>query len=390
MESLDVVEPAGNLANISINNVNKNVSISGFIKTELYHDMTLALFEHDYTRVCYVMAELACTKNETASLFCFVVDHMSKYGLGHNVRVYTELAQRIKTIDGLSKRNVVYNPVYQKLMCEVVMITALYSKKMHPSDFLIKEPHAIIHRLEPYVYNFGDKQHKDMANFATILDPELFKMLNLLYNRLRHKDKDAVHVIANYLLGCGCKEYTIASVDFYVINHLKPSVRNDVVWCLWQVIHIYITNHVKRHNKDIFQLLNDMYNAVIYLYSYLFQKKHRLTRIGYLFFILNICCEDPCKLRNKSLKTKVVNEASRQAKALFDGILPDSIVVRVKKPAAQMRKAQSTPADTALDTVQPPRNNCKYDYLKMYIGNECIETDIEDEENGENNSNLHS
>lgn len=368
---------------------NKNVTYSGFIKAEVYHDLLKSMFEKDYTRICYDITELACTKNEYQNMFCFLIEHYSKYGASSNVSVCQNIAHRMRIIDGLSRKHLVFNPVYQKLVCELAMIVVTSCKRAHPHDHVLRDQLVVVDRLEPYLYNYQFKEHPEMAVFSTTTDGEVYKMLSFLYNRMRHNDGVGCTLVLNYLLNVDPR---IDGVDFAYVNDIKPNLRNDIVWCLWQVLYLFINKHMKKKSSGaVHKMLEDMFASYIFLYSYQYQKKFKANRINMLFHLYGLCCKSDPKLKAKDIKMTKVTKVSANSKELFMSIIQSETandilskapgyeekeVVAEKKSGLVKKIGSGMAAAGVVVAPQPVKKTKSLSYLKMY-------TCVGDDEDGE-------
>jgi len=326
----------------------KNLTTSGFIKQEVYMDLVKAFRDKNIEKVCWDMVELASIRNESPTLLIFLVEHISNFILCKNVWPLEQIASKFRSLMCLPKRNLVQNPVFQSLMTECFMIVALMKQHAHGASFLLTEHSCVVEIIEPLIYNYGDHFHANVTKFCSLhgISLDIGKYFNLLYNRLRHGDKKGVIAILSWLItwkdDCGLLDvikFDEMSALGNEVHTMKHALKQDLIWVVWSFLIMY-TEEVVRKSTSIksYTRFHSMIKSCLYLYSFMFQKKHRLPRINLLFHPFVLLCTDIKHdmkwICRKDVDLQEMEAHCKKALALFKQLCPSTLSHTHKNVAA--------------------------------------------------------
>ena len=131
--------------------MNKNVTLSGYSKADVYDALHKAMKSQAYERDCYYSVELACTKNEIKALTSFLIDEYSQFRMSSDINSLEAIHNYMTLILGFSKKNIIYNLSFQKVLSEMVMLVALTT----PTDRkLLRENVTYSDAMEPLLLKY--------------------------------------------------------------------------------------------------------------------------------------------------------------------------------------------------------------------------------------------
>jgi hypothetical protein len=235
-------------------------------------------------------------------------------------------------------------------------------QQRHPPDINIME--ALLSQL-------GDKRHAelDFLEEHGLVTTDMFKLLNVLYYKLRHHDREYTTLILNYIFSM--RVLSLDDLTYPEMSHVKFS-RNDVVWFLWRLLILYA-------DRSQNPLVNTFVRSNMIIFSTSFQKKNREPRIQILYHVYQTLSKKEHGLYSKELKC-ASDYASYVVDAAFDvanGTNEDEpkqhpLMTRKKKTNANMQKnnesnpsAKANANANANDDVSNDDHE-KFDYLKMF------------------------
>jgi len=286
----------------------KNLTFSGYAKNEVYNDLSSSFENEDYTRLCYLSAELACTHNEIKHLLTFLISEYSNNHISSNILELDFLVDQINFINGFSGKNVCYNNSFQKALCELVIFIATLRKQT--CKLLL--PNVSFHDVEPLLQKFGHVCFDDINDvFVNKVSNELFKFLNIFYFFLRKNHLQYIRLIISYLLFA--KQYSLDDIDYHEIHDITKSLRKDIIWYLWKVILIFVEKNVDDLSikKYVFQALR--------LYTIMSSKKTKVPRINLLLYCIVVLYNR--KVKERPINYKVLKYASEKIYIVYEETL---------------------------------------------------------------------
>lgn len=156
-----------------------------------------------------------------------------------------------------------------------------------------------ISNIEALVENFGSKRHPELVFLTSEgkISKDLYKILNILYLKLRHEKRSDVIGIIGWLLGH--KNITVADLEFEEIEF--PKIKNDIVWYLWKIAFLFSKHKLKNNLIDNFLFSN------LKLFAFMYKKTQK-CRIDIIYFIFYILSKNPIKFIAQDLESKLEND----------------------------------------------------------------------------------
>lgn len=265
------------------------VTFSGFDKNEVYNDIIQCYLKNDYTRLCYLTAELVCTKNEIKQIINLVINEYSSNRISSNLTELDSITQYIHNVQSFNGKNLCYNNSFQKLLCELVILVGVLRKKQ--SKLLLEQ--TSFADIEHLIERYGKVAYDEIKNnFTNKVSNELLQLLNMIYYFLKKSHLQYLRVIFSYLIFS--KQYSLDEIDFIEIRDVTRTQRKDVIWYLWKVLLIHV-----EHSQLNDEKIRNYIQASLKLYSTHFSKKTRITRINLLLYCLVV-------LYNKNVKERPI------------------------------------------------------------------------------------
>lgn len=289
----------------------KSITVSGYSKIEAYSDLLQSMKKKDFTKVCLLMTELACTKGEYINLCSFLIETFSKHYVSGNILVLNAIVDRLRKLLILPKRNLIHNSIFQSSICECFMLVA--TQKPKNISYLLNN--VGFDSIETIIYNVSNKKYKELAPLYEndFMTSDMVKMINSLYHRMRHRDKNMVQVILSFIL-CH-KTIHISPIPESMLKcHVKDNFRSDIVWYLWWLLFVYCGNRL--NDETMKQYISGM----CWLYCFQYQKKHRLQRINLLMKCFLVVSEKK-QLCEKDLDEEVIKAASSKICVAFIDVI---------------------------------------------------------------------
>jgi len=194
---------------------------------------------------------------------------------------------------------------------------------------------------------------------------DMFKLLNILYYKLRHAERKTVLEILNYLFSM--RTLSLDDIVYPEVAHVRFA-KNDLVWYLWKILLIYAS---KQKNTDVKAFVKS--NLDIFATTY--QKKSRNRRIDILYHVfINLCKKE--ELYSKCLIKPIVQQVEPEL-ALeeddndhdddeFDG---QSIKSNQTKTSNKSIKTKQSKQSKQSKQNNPDSNQyqpIQFDYLKVF------------------------
>ena len=217
--------------------MSNQLSITGYSKHDLYTDLKKQIEETNATRACCIVAELACSKNEVAALVTFFTHEISENNLSHNLWFISHLTTKLKSLLDFPKRNISTNPVYQKLVCEIVVILCINKQKHF--DFSSKVD--FVNGLDHITSNAIDTLH-----FKEHMSFDLYQLMQALYYFIKKNEKKNAIAIVNQLVNHR-EAFNVSpfSNKSKIISNLKDPALKDIAWYIWKLIDFFIASRIK-------------------------------------------------------------------------------------------------------------------------------------------------
>lgn len=307
---------------------NKMLTISGFIKDEVYQDLKTSLAAKDYGSICYDVVELVCTRCELKRTLSFLVDHFSRHGLPSSTNIYmlNKLSNDIHILMGFPARSALLRPAFRHTLCDVVLQLA-NACNPESMDVIVKDMPYLTASIEPFIYNTQYKEHKFLEKIRKTngLGPELFRYLNILYSLLKRQKKKGVLLLLSFIIQAKQYHTTLEPLDHELFRSIKAAgIRKDIVWYLLYIAHYFIQSQGKRQSEDVYDMLMLWFSRTLHLFTFGYQQKVRHNRLNLLFNLYSICCgiENTCGIMTDNPDdNKLASKAIKHFNKLFVDIL---------------------------------------------------------------------
>lgn len=251
-------------------NSSKLTTHSGYLKSDVYSELTKSMIDKDVQKSCDLLLELLNTRGEGDNVTCHLITFICSYVFVPNAFLYEKTVQRFEECSVMPKRNLHTNTAFHKNILEILVM--ILSVKIKPVTF-VKNGQTDMGIVEQYLYNYSDKEYKSLVQYKTegSITSDLYLGFNILWNRIRHNDRKGVTIIIQYLTATVRSQ--VDPIAFNEIEHLKPFLRMDIVWYVWQVLSTY----AKKDKND-----NPFISPLLYLFAHKYQKKERVRRLNLL------------------------------------------------------------------------------------------------------------
>ena len=219
--------------------------------------------------------------------------------------------------------------------------------------------------VEALLSQFGDKRHDELVFLETQgkVTFNMFCLLNVLYYKLRHHERNDVVSITSYIFSM--RVLSLDDLDYPEMSHIKFA-RNDIVWYLWQLLLLY-ANRVQ--NALVTTFVKSNFN----IFSTSFQKKNRETRLQIIHHVYNTLCKKEHGLYNKELvvgqehEHEQDNESSDNVHPLMRKHMqyknpnkPEQADIKIKNK----KTAKTTDSKTCKESTN--EEPIQFEYLKMF------------------------
>lgn len=289
---------------------------SGYDKGEVYNALTKSLIMKKYEDACYFSAELACTRNELPHLLGHLMDIFAKYTNFDNLKTMIRVYELIRDMSALPKKQVSYNNVFQRLLCELVLLISI-NKRDHALDLVLKENGCNYSIIEHYVYKYNTKSYDFVHATFTDTDEEILKLFDIVYNLIKHQDKKGVIIVLSYIIHN--KNLQFQNISYDEIVNIPENTRSDIIWYLWRLL-LCIIQHRHRHDEHVVESMNQIF--LLFLSNY--QKKHRSNRLNMLIYAFALLCDDQFKVKNDEVQYPIIDEAINKIHFVYEDILKPS------------------------------------------------------------------
>lgn len=273
---------------------NSNLTHSGFAKSEVYRDVVDTMHRRDYERMCYLVAELACTRREIKPLTMALLDEFITNRMSSNVRVLEKVAEYVNVLQGFSPRDAHKNPGFQRVMAAYSMLVALQSPR-HRQFYRPRvgkdEVDSLTRRCGgPGGVALPERTHA-VVNAGAVA-PLLGVLARLV---LAAKARGALSV-ASYLVAAFPAD-SLPDIAFHEIRDVKN--KRDPVWYVWRLM-LAISEDLGLNDVRAFVLTG------LRLYARTATTRPtRVSRINLLMYSIVVCA-------NRAVKTRPVPMSALQ------------------------------------------------------------------------------
>lgn len=290
---------------------------SGYLKMEVYKELETSMEEQHYEKVCYLTAELACTKGEIANLLDYLLgDLLCRYYLSSNAWVLHHTAETLKVIRILPKRDLHTNPGFQKALCEMALGIATHGKRAS-HDVAAQLKTVTYHdAVEPLLCQYQDGPIPAVESaLQNKVSNELLKLLKLFFWLMLNKKSTQAMQVASFMLQS--KEYFVDELVYKEIEEaIKKAHRKDVVWYIWKLLLIFTTA-----KKDLKPEVVTYVQSALAVYIYQFKKRVRQQRVNLLYFAIMVVCQRNAKVRVPSVYEPLAKDAVSQIGIVYRDLL---------------------------------------------------------------------
>lgn len=173
-----------------------------------------------------------------------------------------------------TKKNISHINTFKTELNYLVTICCTRSgKNEYPEAFDIST-------IEALVENFGKKRHEELVFLIEDgkVSKDLYKILNILYYKVRYQEKNEVLGILGWLVNL--KSLNVDEISYDEISAIKT--KNDIIWYLWKLALLLTKIRINCENIHNFIQLH----LALFLISY--SKPKRSKRVEILFYVFSV------------------------------------------------------------------------------------------------------
>ena len=143
-----------------------------------------------------------------------------------------------------------------------------------------------ISTIEALVENYGNKRHEELTFLINDgkISKDLYKILNILYYKVRYQEKKDVIGIVSWLVNI--KSINIAEINYDEISKIKGT--SDIIWYLWKLALLFAEFRLKVEQVNRFVKLN------LHLFTLFYQKQKRTQKLQILFYVFSVLSSQNC------------------------------------------------------------------------------------------------
>lgn len=247
--------------------INKNIMAQN--KLELYSELTISLLKKDHPLCIDTCRNIISIQSaESTNLVVFFIDFFIENILSNNLFIIDLVSKKLRVLISIPKKNICSSPIFLSEVSELITIFI----ECNESNKVNTIEEYDISTIEALISNFGKKRYSelDFLNEQGKVTSDMFKILNILFYKIRHHEKKEVLGIVSWLLTL--KTLAIDEISYDEIKHIK-CMKNDIIWYIWKIALIYA--------KDC-----DFVKHYLNIFTTLYQKKYRQSRLHILYHVL--------------------------------------------------------------------------------------------------------
>lgn len=307
------------------------------VKQREYLSLTSSMLKKDTENISKTIFNLVVTEKENICAFfiefygLFVVKSIKDLNI-----IYT-IASKLQLLSHVTKRGL------ENSFADFVQVAITISQNSVQNVCISNdESDCNLDNVDTMMENYDTKRYDTLEFFHSLgwTSSDMFKILNVFYNRLKHREYNDCKDLVNFLLQKNPRAISLSDIPKGVITEIDSIKfgRNDVVWYLWKVMQIFSEKCLK--NEFVSRYIS--YNLTLYVVS--FQKKYRNHRLSLIYQTIRVICEKGKKL-----------------------IFIDNT----------MHLSDATDEDTCEDTREDEENEDKLEYLKYFTIQKLVRTSSE-------------
>jgi hypothetical protein len=284
----------------------KHLTQGGYLKADVYREFEDAVLRQDHERVCYLAAELACTRGEARPFLSFVVQLYGQHFLSSNAWVLRALRQHLEgAASAARKQACAEDEAFQKHVCQAVllvsqerpksigaMLKAACAKPTSDRVMVVDGKAAIADR-------YGEQLPEAVATALGAM----------LLHGVRGDAPGALRSLQAALSAPGA----VAPAPFEFVRHLGEAQRRDAAWYAWDVL---LTESRKAPRQ---RAVREYVHHALALYLFGYQKKVRAARLNYVFYALFVLAHRAAKCVDRN--TALVRGAAKRINIVFSETL---------------------------------------------------------------------
>lgn len=270
---------------------NNNMTVSGFAKNEVYQNILDVMHQKNYERMCYLIAELACTPKEVKPLTFFLLDEFVQHRLSSQLCVLEKVSEYVNVLQGFSPKNTHLNPGFQRVMAGFSMLIAV-SKPRNDGSPLFR-PRVSREEVDAIARRLVSSTLALPSNTQAVLNHSPSPVLGVLASLLHTSKLGPALTVASHLISVD--PTAMPDVNFHEMREVKN--KKDMVWHVWRLL-VAVSDEMGDVRSFVMSALR-LYTRTSATRS------ARLTRINLLMYSIVVIC-------NRAVKTKPVPMAMLQ------------------------------------------------------------------------------
>lgn len=287
----------------------KHQTVRGFLKNDVYAELSQAIINKDFERACYLAVELVCTPREIRTFTSYVIKVYAQNFVSSNGWIVEFMLQTITHILDHSRGKKCLQDTAFRSQIGTLMTVLMSEKKKDLTD-VCQALSACPHDSERFtVTNVG--QAAVNARYAHQLSSDAMRKLGaLLFHTVRADLHASLHAL-NVLLKA-TPPHHVQPARFPFVSHLTEPQRKDVIWYVWDML---LTESQRSEASNVEKYVSNALALFVVRYN----KQVKMERINLLFYALFVLANRIVKNINKN--TDLVKRAGRNINIIFDEVL---------------------------------------------------------------------
>jgi hypothetical protein len=284
---------------------NTNLTHSGFAKNDVYRDVLDTMHRRDYERMCYLVAELACTRREIKPLTLFLLDEFIANRLSSQARVLEKVAEYVNVLQGFSPKDTHKNPGFQRVMAAFSMLIAMQSPRQH--DFY--RPRVGQDEVDALTRKAGAVALPPRA-LAVVNSGAVAPLLGVLARLVLAAKVRGAMAVASYLVAAFPAD-ALPDIVFHEVRDVKN--KRDPVWYVWRLLLAVA------EDQALSEVRSYVLTALRLYAKHATTRATRASRVNLLMYSIAVCCN--CAVKTRAVPLAALQHVAERIHVVYEDTL---------------------------------------------------------------------
>jgi hypothetical protein len=286
----------------------KWLTIRGFLKNDVYTELSRAMEAMDMHAICYAMVELVCSPREVRNYTTFMLEVFCRNYLSSNSWVMSRVLSLIQDIEAMArKKHHQHEKSFQQGVCELTLL--ICNERRRDISMASATKGIPTYGIDMLLLHPREDQSCGQR-YCMQLSSSVCNKFTALKHALDGKDLPTALLVLQSLV-TNTPPHDVQPAPFDFAHPLRDALRKDIVWYVWD---FFIGEARETKNAQ----LHEYVRTALMLFLHAYAKKHRAARLNLLVFVSSVMTHKHVK--NSAVASAIAKAASKKIHIVFDEV----------------------------------------------------------------------